>query len=127
MKQYVTQSVAIQLGFKELQHPTISDTLIFDLGRRRHLSLSNVNTPNEMLMICEQDEENPKLNSDVIVLHNYDYDGYLTKEKLTSVISSLTNVKADQPKSCEGCEYYDKDWNCTNCKDYSHYQARMKE
>lgn len=80
---------ALKLGFTELQHFTIGDSLIYDLGRNRHLSLSNAGSPNEMLMICERDDKNPKLNSDVIVLHNYDYDGYLTKEKLETLINAL--------------------------------------
>jgi hypothetical protein len=77
----------INVGFRELPHQTIGNVLIFDLGRNRHLSLSSFQTPNEVLYICERDRYNEKEITDLICIHNYDYDGYLTAEKLSLLIT----------------------------------------
>lgn len=73
----------IQLGFKALPHFTIGNNVVFDLGRGRHLSAGNVGTPNEMLFICQS--EGVEI-TDLICIHNYDYDGYLTIEKVENII-----------------------------------------
>lgn len=78
----ITREDAIKMGFIPLSHFTITDSLNFDLGRNRHLSIGNIGTPNEMVCISETDNDNPKEVLDIIVLHNYDYDGYLTEERL---------------------------------------------
>lgn len=44
-----------------------------------------------MLFIGESDEKNSKLLSDVVVLSNYDYDGYLTLDKIKMIITAITN------------------------------------
>lgn len=76
------RSKLIELGFKELPHANIGNNIIFDLGRNRHLSIGSLNTPNEMLYLCERDRTDQRVINDLICLHNYDYDGYLTFEKL---------------------------------------------
>lgn len=80
----MTKEIALKLGFKEIGHFTVTDALIYDLGRARNLSLSCVGTPNEMLYICEKEQEDKY--SDVICLHNWDYDKELTEEKLTTLL-----------------------------------------
>jgi len=82
----------LEIGFVPLRHIIIHDCMVFDLGRERHLSVGNIGTPNEMLSICAVDESGQV--SDVIILHNYDYDGYLTKEKITYLISFFTYKNA---------------------------------
>lgn len=83
----MTKEEVLKLGFKELPHFTITSSLVYDLGRNRHLSLDCVGTPNEMLFISEVNEEHSKFIDDAVVLSNYDYDGYLTLEKLTLLLS----------------------------------------
>ena len=78
----MTRDEVIKMGFKPLPHFTIMDSLNFDLGRNRHLSIGNIGTPNEIVCIYEIDNEDPKKVLEIIVLHNYDYDGYLTEERL---------------------------------------------
>ncbi len=79
----------INVGFQEISHFTIGNTLIFPLGRDRHLSASNIGTPNEFLYICSTDDKDSKKITDLICLHNYDYDGYLTMEKIIGLIKIL--------------------------------------
>jgi hypothetical protein len=78
------------IGFKEIPHFTVTGSMLYDLGRKRHLSFGSIGTPNEMLFITQTDYENKKKITDLVCLHNYDYDGYLTEEKLLSIINSLT-------------------------------------
>lgn len=78
------------IGFKESPHFTIAGSLIYDLGRNRHLSFGSVGTPNEMLWICSTDEKDNKKVTDLICLHNYDYDGYMSESKLIELIKILT-------------------------------------
>lgn len=85
----MTKQDLIKLGFKEIPHFTVMDSVIFDLGRRRTLSAGCIGTPNEMVFICETDEKNDKKITDSICLHNYDYDGYLTESKIKSIITSI--------------------------------------
>lgn len=83
----------IDLGFKELPHFTIGNSLIYDLGRNRHLTFSCISDPNETIFICESDPENYKTITDLVCLHNYDYDGYIDMERLKSLIAGLTPNK----------------------------------
>lgn len=80
------KETAIALGFKPLPHFTIMDSLIYDIGRGRQLSLGSVGTPNEMMYLCEIDDEDPRKITDLVCVWNYDYDGYLSEEKLVSLI-----------------------------------------
>lgn len=79
----------IDLGFKEMPHFTVAHSLMYPLGRHRHLSAGCVGTPNEMLWICETDDQNDKSITEIICLHNYDYDGYLTIKKVIAIINSI--------------------------------------
>ena len=77
----------LELGFEELPHKALGKPLIYNLGRNRQLSLSNLGNPNEVLFIYETDIENPQDINDMVCLHNYDYDGYLTEEKLSLLLT----------------------------------------
>ena len=85
---------AKQLGFIELPHFTIGGNLICDVGRDRCLSLACAGTPNEMLCICTLNKLKD-VYDDVIVIHNYDYDGYLTREKLKNIVNVFKNKDVD--------------------------------
>lgn len=77
------------LGFKELPHDTIMNSMVLDLGRRRTLSVGCLGEPNEMVFISEHDHNDQKKITDSVCLHNWDYDGYLTKGKLQNLLSAL--------------------------------------
>ena len=80
----------LDIGFKEMEHFTIMNSLIYDLGRNRQLSFGSIGTPNEMLYLCEVDytEKLPKI-TDLICLKNYDYDGYTSIETIKDLIKLL--------------------------------------
>lgn len=80
----------IDIGFQELPHFTITNNLIYDLGRNRHLSFGSIETPNEMLFICETEEHNPQKIEGLIVLKNYDYDGQTKIEDVKIIITAIT-------------------------------------
>lgn len=85
----MTNKDLIALGFEPMPHFTVGDAVTFDLGRRRYLSASCVGTANEMLFICEKDKDFPNIVDGAICLYNFDYDGLLTVEKVSSLIKSL--------------------------------------
>ncbi len=85
----LTRDDLLNIGFKEIPHFTIMNSVVFDLGRNRFLSAGSVGTPNEMLYISEVDENEQTRITDLICLHNYDYDGYITLEKISTLISAI--------------------------------------
>jgi hypothetical protein len=92
----LTVEILLEIGFEKLPHWTVGNMLIYNLGRKRHLSIGSVGTPNEMLYICECDRNDHKKITDLVALHNYDYDGYLSKSKLETLIS-LIGVSRNNP------------------------------
>jgi len=85
----LTNDDLIKIGFKEIPHFTIGNNVTYDLGRSRILSASGVGTPNEFLYICELEKDNNKKITDLICIHNYDYDGYLTLNKVQTLIKII--------------------------------------
>lgn len=83
----------INLGFKPIPHFTIGNAVILEFGRNRYLSASDVGNPNEMVWICQSEDEAHKKVTDLICIHNYDYDGFLTLEKIKLLIGGLRNEK----------------------------------
>jgi len=88
----MTNQDLIEMGFKKFPHFTVSHNVNYSLGRHRHLSAGCVGTPNEMLFIIETDDQDDKSITEIICLHNYDYDGYLTERKVKSLINLITGV-----------------------------------
>lgn len=85
----MTNDDLIVIGFQKIPHFTIANSVIYPLGRHRHLSAGCVGTPNEMLWICETNDQDGTLVTDLICLHNYDYDGSLTIEKVQNIINAI--------------------------------------
>ena len=83
----------LKLGFKELPHFTTTNSLILDIGRQRFLFFGCIGTPNEVLYIYEMQKNSLTEITDIICLHNYDYNGYLSIEKLESLINWFKNGK----------------------------------
>lgn len=79
----------ISIGFERIAHFTVNKAMVYKLGRNRHLSIGNAGTPNEMLFICESDKDDFRKITDLVCLHNFDYDGYLSKSKLETLIQCL--------------------------------------
>lgn len=88
----MTKEELIKMGFKEIPHFTITDSVIFDLGRNRHLSVGCIGTPNEMVFLCETDSDDSTIITDLICVHNYDYDGYIKRRKVASLVNIITGI-----------------------------------
>ena len=86
----MTNEDLIKIGFTELPHKTICGTVVYDLGRHRNLSVQNAGNPNEMVFICEMESEN--VITDLICVHNYDYDGYLSEKKIIALINAIIGL-----------------------------------
>jgi len=63
----------------------IGDSWLLDIGRRRKLILSNIENPNQMLMIGVHDENG--VPTDLVTIHNWDYDKWLSLERLELIVS----------------------------------------
>lgn len=79
------RSEALEMGFKELPHPTVMNTLVYDLGRRRSISLGSLGQGNEVIYICEKSQVGEHY-TDLVCIHNADYDGFITIERLKALI-----------------------------------------
>ena len=77
-----------EIGFKDMPNFTVMGSLIYDLGRNRHLSVGCVGTPNEMVFICS-DSTQTGIIEEVIVLKNYDYDGFTSIETIKELVKLL--------------------------------------
>lgn len=86
----------IAIGFKEIPTARITGSLIYDLGRRRQLGISCLQTPNEMVYLSEILTDGNI--TDIIALRNFDYDGYTTYEDILRLIS-LINPTTQPPSS----------------------------
>lgn len=84
------KKILISLGFKQIKHLFL-EIFTLEIGRNRELSLHCLGTGNEMLFISEISNE--KEITDTVVLHNFDYDGFLTEEKLLLLIQFLNYKK----------------------------------
>ena len=58
----------------------------YHLGRGRFLSASCLGTGNESVWLCYKEDEGNTEIDDLVCMHNYDYDGELTKEKMKYLI-----------------------------------------
>lgn len=89
----ITRDELKQIGFKEIPHYTVGNSLIYDLGRERHFSIICVGTPNEAVFICQADKKDYRKITDLVCVHNWDYDGFITIEKIKSLISGIVTSK----------------------------------
>ena len=80
----------ISIGFETIKHFTITNSVIYDLGRNRHLSAGCVGEPNEMIWICYMEDRDSEHIDDLVCVHNYDYDGLISLEKVKLLITALT-------------------------------------
>lgn len=81
----------LNLGFKEFKHKTIGNAIIYLLSRNRYLTMSSIDTPNEILAIGELDDIG--IPESVVILKNYDYDGYTSIETIKTLIEILDEQK----------------------------------
>jgi len=74
----------LENGFKSTPHLVLGEVFVLDVGRNRHISIGSLATPNEVVFL---NQKNHNGISDMVCIHNYDYDGFLTEQKLDNIIS----------------------------------------
>jgi hypothetical protein len=84
----MTEEELVTIGFVVNPIMIICLSLNYDLGRDRYISVQSPGTPNEMIFICEMDRESLKI-TDIVVIKNYDYDGYTSIEDVKLLISLI--------------------------------------
>lgn len=83
----LTEDILLKCGFENTPHFTVTDSKTLDIGRRRLLSIGSVEDCNQMMFI--QSIHNDKI-TDLVCVHNYDYNGWLHLHQLQNIYFSLT-------------------------------------
>lgn len=82
---HMKKEYLIQKGFVEEPHKVLTSVFVLDVGRSRKIKIGSFHTPNEVVFISQTDYNSKK--EDLVCVHNFDYDGYLTELKLNIIIS----------------------------------------
>lgn len=90
----LTEEILLKCGFEKIPHFNIGNASIKHIGRDRHISISSVGTPNEIIALVDQSGEDIA-NSDVIIVKNYDYDGYTNLHQLQNLYFALTGEELE--------------------------------
>jgi len=86
----------IKIGFKRLSHWTVNNAHVYNIGRGRELSVGDVGTPNEVVAIVGRPRTQGDISlADVVILHNYDYDGYMTVERLRRLLDWFSRQREE--------------------------------
>lgn len=83
----LTEEILIKAGGKKIPHMTVTNSILFDLDRDRFLSIGCVEDCNQMAWIQHIDGRKV---TDLVCVHNYDYDGWLYLHDLQNLIFALT-------------------------------------
>ena len=86
----------IKIGFERVRGFTVGSTVRYPLGRGRFISATCIGVGNEAIFICEQSKIGNHY-TDLVCIHNRDYDGVLTIEKLQKIIDAF-EVKNDRTR-----------------------------
>lgn len=83
----ITERELVRMGFLQVAPHNTTRVWVRELGRDRYLLLGDVGSPNEMLFICEGAlDQTP---SDAVCLHNFDFEGPLTTQKIEEFLALL--------------------------------------
>jgi hypothetical protein len=91
------EKTVLQKGFTRTPHLILGTIFILDVGRNRYISIGALGTPNEMVFINQKHPEGDI--TDMVCLHNFDYDGLLTARKLSTIISVFANSTPPAPRA----------------------------
>ena len=86
----LTEEWLIRMGFEHLPHANLLNSLNYNIGRNRIISIGNVGTPNEMIWICELNDTDKRVINDLVCIRNFDYDGKTYVHTLQNLIHALT-------------------------------------
>lgn len=76
----------VEIDFLKPDKNKLEFTYKYHLSRGRFLSAMCIGGGNECVFLCYKDDEDSEEIDDLICLHNYDYDGRLTIEKMLYLI-----------------------------------------
>lgn len=85
----LSSAILGDFGFRIVDGVKVAKVFKKPLGRERFLMVSDAGTTNEMIYISEQPEKAEKEN-DLIVISNYDHDGYFYAHLLQNLFHSIT-------------------------------------
>lgn len=88
----ISKDDLLELGFQEIPHFTVMGSVVYELGRNRLLTVGCAGTPNETMFIVEKSKVGDHY-TDLVCMHNHDYDGYLSKESVAALIEWFKNKK----------------------------------
>ena len=83
-----------EIGFRKPNRGKLEVSYKYPLGRGRFLSAMCLGTPNESVWLCYKEDEGNTEIDDLICMHNYDYDGKLTKEKVKYLIEYFEKTQS---------------------------------
>lgn len=81
----MTKESLLKKGFTESPHRVLGAVLTLTIGRNRTLMASSIGTPNEVIFITQKDHNSGQI--DMVCIHNFDYDGPLSENKLDAIVS----------------------------------------
>lgn len=80
-------------GFKPLPHFTVGNILTLGLSRGRYLSVMCIGQGNESIWLGNKDEDKDGGITDLICIHNRDYDGFITFGRLKELVGFFEVLK----------------------------------
>lgn len=86
----ITEEWLLKLGGEKIPHFTISNSIIFKTKRNQQLSFGCVGTPNFMVFLQEIDPDNENKITDLIPIHNWDYDKDMYVHQLQNLFFTLS-------------------------------------
>ena len=81
----LTNEDLINVGFKPYGHFSVMNAAYLDVGCGRHIKVCCVGTPNEVVFLVHQWGDTCE-EQDLVCVHNFDYDGYLTMGKVMNIL-----------------------------------------
>lgn len=75
-----------EMGFRKPNKTKLDLSYEYHLGRGRFLSAMFLGTGHEFVWLCYKEDEDSTEIDDLVCMHNYEYDGKLTKEKVKYLI-----------------------------------------
>lgn len=79
----LTEQWLLDFNFTKPPHFTVDNSYSITISRNRKLIVSSVGTPNLMVALCTVDDAG--IGTDIIVLHNWDYDKEIYVHNLQNI------------------------------------------
>ena len=81
----MNKETLLEKHFIETPRLVLGSVFVLDVGRDRHITIGSLATPNEVVFLNQKDKNSGI--TDFVCIHNFDYDGWLTEDKLNAIIS----------------------------------------